>query len=131
LQFGTYTGAFDAETYTKTGQFDSTGFGVGNLTPASSDPFNVDAFGRVHSFMTTTNTINQTGTNDMAGTSACVAGTKAVTFFSVFANQPAIMVFDETTAGGVHLASKSLTGFTVTCTGVSDVFDWMVIGAPN
>jgi len=41
------------------------------------------------------------------------------------------VLFDETTKGGVSLTGKGTWGFIVSCTGASDVFDWVVIGNPN
>jgi len=71
--------------------------------------------------------------NTIAGISACVGSTKAITLPSnvTYASQPVILVFDETTAGGVSLSTKSKTGFTVSCSGATDAFDWMVIANPN
>src|SRR5208282_924539 len=67
-----------------------------------------------------------------AGTSACVTSTKAITFAApvAFTSTPVILVFDETTAGGAKLTAKSNTGFTVSCTGATDAFDWIVVGNP-
>ena len=59
------------------------------------------------------------------------AGTATVNFSTAYASQPVILLFDETTEGGVKLSSKSPSGFGVACTGGSDVFDWIAdtIGA--
>jgi hypothetical protein len=76
-------------------------------------------------------TLNQTAASRYAGTSACSGGLKEITFGTTYASQPVILVFDETTSGGASLRSKSTKGFTVTCSGQSDVFDWMAIGNPN
>ena len=65
------------------------------------------------------------------GVSACSGSTKAIAFPITYNSQPVIMIFDETTAGGAKLSTKSANGFTVTCTGASDAFDWMVIGNPD
>ena len=69
--------------------------------------------------------------NQYAGSTACVSSTKAISLPITYANQPAILVFDETTKGGANLTAKSTSGFTVSCSGASDVFDWMVVGNPN
>jgi hypothetical protein len=80
--------------------------------------------------------IQQNAQSQIAGTSACVTGTKIITFSggifqAAYNNTPVIIVFDETTHGGASLSAKSNTAFTVTCTGASDVFDWIVIGNLN
>ncbi len=75
--------------------------------------------------------LNQNAPDRLAGTSACSYGTKAISFSANYSSQPVILLFDETTAGGVKLSAKSTSGFTATCTEASDVFDWIVIGNPN
>jgi hypothetical protein len=74
--------------------------------------------------------LNQNAANHLAGTSACSFGTKAISFGATYSSPPVILLFDETTAGGVKLSAKSISGFTADCTGASDVFDWIVIGNP-
>ncbi len=68
---------------------------------------------------------------NFADVTACVANTKAVTFATAFNNPPVVLVFDETTPGGAKLSSKSGSGFTVSCAGTTDAFDWIAIGNPN
>jgi hypothetical protein len=75
--------------------------------------------------------VNQNGANRVAGTSACSSGTQTIDFPGPFASPPAVLLFDETTKGGVSLTGKGTWGFIVSCTGASDVFDWIVIGNPN
>ena len=71
-------------------------------------------------------------TNHFAGVSACSGGTKAITFNATFVTtSPVILVLDETTKGGANITAKFITGFTVSCTGATDVFDWFVVGNPN
>jgi hypothetical protein len=74
--------------------------------------------------------LNQNTADHLAGTSACSSGTKTISFGATYGSQPVILLFDETTAGGVKLSAKSTSGFTATCTEASDVFDWIVIGNP-
>ena len=78
-----------------------------------------------------TNTVNQVSANRHAGVSACVSSTKTITLPITYSSQPVILVFDETTAGGVKLTAKSTSGFTVSCAGSTDAFDWIVVGNPN
>jgi len=73
----------------------------------------------------------QVAAADFAGVSACSGNTKAISLPYTYANQPAIFVFDESTKGGANLSAKSTSGFTVSCTGAADVFDWFVVGNPN
>jgi len=75
--------------------------------------------------------LNQNGANQLAGTTACSSGEASVTFSSSFASQPVILLFNETTPGGVKLSARSVSGFSVACAGASDAFDWLVIGNPN
>jgi len=76
-------------------------------------------------------TMNQIAANQWAGVSACSGSTKAISLPVTYNSQPVIIVFDETTKGGTSLTTKSASGFTVSCTGASDVFDWMVVGNPK
>ena len=75
--------------------------------------------------------LNQNTAGRLAGTSNCSGGTASVSFGASYLSQPVILVFDETTEGGVKLLGKSPSGFTVACAGASDVFDWIVIGNPK
>jgi hypothetical protein len=77
--------------------------------------------------------LNQVVPSQFAGVSACSGGIKTINLALIptFTSQPAILVFDETTAGGAKLSAKSKSGFTVSCTGTTDRFDWMVVGNPN
>lgn len=77
------------------------------------------------------NALNQIGANRLAGTSACSSSTATISFGSTYVSQPVILLFDETTVGGVKLSAKSTSGFTAACAGASDVFDWIVVGNPN
>jgi hypothetical protein len=75
--------------------------------------------------------VNQTSANRVAGTSACSSGTQTINFPGPYGSLPAVLVFDETTKGGISLTEKGTTGFTVSCAGTSDVFDWIAIGNPD
>ena len=79
----------------------------------------------------TINTLNQDAAARFAGTSACVSSTKTFTFATAYLNTPSIIVSDETTAGGARVTLPSTAGFTVTCAGASDTFDYIVVGNPN
>jgi hypothetical protein len=94
-----------------------------HLSSASGD---VDATSRF-----ATSTLNQISASQFAGTSECSGGTKTINLPITYSRQPAILVFDETTAGGVKLTAKSTSDFTVSCTGAADSFDWMVVGNPK
>lgn len=78
-----------------------------------------------------TNIFNQTAANRLAGTSTCSSGTQTITFAGSRVTPPVVLVFDETTKGGVNLTMKANWGFTVSCAGESDVFDWIVVGNPD
>lgn len=78
-----------------------------------------------------TDIFNQNTANRLAGTSACSSGTQTITFAGARVSPPVVLVFDETTKGGASLTMKANWGFTVSCAGESDVFDWMIIGNPN
>ena len=75
--------------------------------------------------------MNQNSPNQVAGTSTCASGAQTIVFPGPFVSPPAVLVFDETTKGGVSLTGKGTWGFIVSCAGASDVFDWMVIGNPD
>jgi hypothetical protein len=75
---------------------------------------------------------NQASSNsDIAGTLSCSGGAKTVTFATAFTSTPVIVVSDETAAGGARVSAHSTSGFTVTCTGATDTFDYLVIGNPK
>jgi hypothetical protein len=73
----------------------------------------------------------QAAPGDLAGTLTCAASTATKTFTTAYTSTPTILVFDETTKGGVNLTAKSATAFTVSCTGATDALDYIVIGNPN
>jgi hypothetical protein len=75
--------------------------------------------------------IGQASASQSAGTSACSGSTRTISLPITYVSQPVILVFDETTKGGANLSAKSTSGFTVSCSGATDVFDWVVIGNPN
>jgi len=78
-----------------------------------------------------TSSLKQPSAARFAGTSACSHGTKTITLPITYGSQPSILVFDETTPGGTKLSAKSTSGFTVSCSGATDAFDWMVVGNPD
>ncbi len=73
----------------------------------------------------------QSAGNRFAGSAACSGSKKTISLPAKFATPPVILVFDETTKGGASLSAKSTSSFTVSCSGESDAFDWLVIGNPN
>jgi hypothetical protein len=75
--------------------------------------------------------VGQASANRFSGTSSCSGSTMTISLPITYASQPVILVFDETTKGGANLSARSTSGFTVSCAGATDVFDWMVIGNPN
>jgi len=101
--------------------------GAHGLTPTASY---IDRLGDFAPSSLYNDIFNQNGANRMAGTSACSGGTQTISFFAPRASPPAVLVFDETTKGGASLTMKSAWGFTVSCAGASDVFDWVIIGNP-
>jgi hypothetical protein len=74
---------------------------------------------------------NQGAANQIAGSSACSSGTQTIVFPGPYASPPVVLLFDETTKGGISMTGKGTWGFIVSCTGASDVFDWIVVGDPN
>lgn len=102
--------------------------GANGLTPTATY---IDRLGDVAPSSLYINHINQNTANQVAGTSACSSGTQTIVFPGQFASPPALVLFDETTKGGISLTGKGTWGFIVSCTGASDVFDWVVIGNPN
>lgn len=69
--------------------------------------------------------------NDKAGVVTCAGNTVTKTFANPYVSTPVIFVSDETTAGGARVSAKSASAFTVTCTGATDVVDYIVMGNPN
>ncbi len=104
-----------------------------------SSPFSGTWYGTIFEYAGTITTsgvaaiggLNQRGADNFAGVSTCSSHTKAISLPRKYASQPVILVFDETTNGGASLSAKSTSGFTVSCTGASDIFDWQVIGNPK
>lgn len=78
-----------------------------------------------------TKRLNQDTASQFAGTSSCVSGTQKITLPITYSSEPVILVFDETTKGGANLTAKSNRSFTVSCSGATDTFDWMVVGNPD
>jgi hypothetical protein len=111
---------------------------VSSLYCAASGPGNSPNFTWIQSDPTPTRIasltayrMNQPNRANFADVTACLANTKTISFPTSFVAPPAVMVFDETTPGGVKLSAKSPSGFTVTCVGPTDTFDWIAIGNPN
>jgi hypothetical protein len=102
--------------------------GASGLTPTATY---IDHLGDVAPSSLYINHINQNTANQVAGTSVCSSGTQTIAFPGPFASPPAVVLFDETTKGGISLTGKGTWGFIVSCTGASDVFDWIVIGNPD
>jgi hypothetical protein len=102
--------------------------GPNGLTPLATY---IDRLGDVVPSSLYVNRFNQNTANNVAGSSTCSSGTQTITFPGQFVAPPAVVLFDETTKGGVSLTGKGNWGFIVSCAGASDVFDWIVIGNPN
>jgi hypothetical protein len=75
--------------------------------------------------------VQNAANSDFAGVLTCAGGTVTKTFVTAYTTGYWIQVFDETTAGGVRLSSKTLSGFTVACTGATDVVDYTIGGNQN
>jgi hypothetical protein len=90
-----------------------------------------NASGALVANISNTGAWNQGSAGSMAGVSACIRGVKKIEFPTPYVNPPAILVFDETTAGGAKLNYRELGSFEVSCTGESDAFSWIAIGNPN
>ena len=102
--------------------------GAGGLTPTMTY---IDRLGDLAPSALYTNIFNQNTPNRVAGTSSCANGTSTISFNGPRVSVPVVLVFDETTKGGISLTQKGNWGFTVSCAGASDVFDWIVIGNPD
>jgi hypothetical protein len=102
--------------------------GANGLTPTMTY---IDRLGDFAPSALYTNIVNQNVPNRLAGTSACSSGTQTITFAGPYVSAPVVLLFDETTKGGINLTMKANWGFTASCTGAADVFDWIVIGNPN
>lgn len=81
--------------------------------------------------MIRTSFMGQLAPNQLAGISSCKDSAESIIFQHNYVTQPVILAFDETTKAGLNITSKSTKGFTVSCSGPSDVFDWLAIGNPN
>lgn len=68
---------------------------------------------------------------DFAGKLTCAANVATKTFGRAFTSTPNVIVFNETTKGGTNLTAISNTAFTVSCTGATDINDYIVVGNPN
>jgi hypothetical protein len=102
--------------------------GANGLTPTATY---IDRLGDFSPTVLWTDHFNQNTANRVAGTSSCSAGAQTITFPGPYANPPVVLLFDETTKGGVSLTGKGTWGFIVSCSGASDTFDWIVVGNPN
>jgi hypothetical protein len=90
-----------------------------------------NANGAVIANISNSGALNQGAPGSMAGVSACVGGVKKIAFRTPYASPPAILVFDETTAGGAKLNHRELGSFEVSCSGETDAFSWVAVGNPN
>jgi hypothetical protein len=102
--------------------------GANGLAPTATY---IDRFGDLAPSSLYLSHVNQNSANQVAGTSACSSGSQTIVFPGPFVSPPAVLLFDETTKGGISLTSKATWGFIVSCSGASDAFDWFVIGNPN
>ncbi len=102
--------------------------GASGFTPTQTY---IDRLGDVATNVLYASHFNQGAANQVAGTSACLSGAQTIAFPGPYASPPVVLLFDETTKGGINLTAKATWGFEVSCTGASDVFDWIVIGNPN
>jgi hypothetical protein len=100
-------------------------------TPLTPTLTNIDRFGNTSTVTLYSKTLNQLAASQYSGRASCASGSKAISLPVTYSSQPAILVFDETTKGGTNLSAASKGGFTVSCVGANDVFDWIVVGNPN
>jgi hypothetical protein len=68
---------------------------------------------------------------DIAGSTSCSGGTKTITYTNQYVNTPLIFTQDNTSFGGTEVTANAKTGFTVTCSGATDAFTYLVVGQPN
>jgi hypothetical protein len=68
---------------------------------------------------------------DSWGVATCATSTVSISFAIAYTSTPVIVVSDETTTGGARVSTKSNSGFTITCTGASDVVDYFTGGNPT
>jgi hypothetical protein len=74
-----------------------------------------------------------TGSNatDTWNTTTCAANTKTITFTTAFSNTNYVaLLTDQTTAGGARVSTKNTGSMVITCTGATDVVDYLVLGNP-
>jgi hypothetical protein len=123
-----FTGGFNAAS----GVFSGTVTVDGGLDAAGSI-FGAPEISTTNTGNVETAQLQQFVSGDYAGVSACVGGTKTITFGGTpaYVQTPVILVFDETTHGGASLTAKSNTSFTIACTGTTDTFDWMIVANPD
>lgn len=71
------------------------------------------------------------GNNDRVGTLTCALGTVTYTFtLAMTTTTYRVILTDQTTTGGALVSAKNLASFDVSCTGLTDSVDYMVIGNP-
>lgn len=75
--------------------------------------------------------VSQAAQADSWGVATCAASTVTITFTRAYTSTPAIVVSDETAAGGARVSAKSNSAFTITCSGATDVVDYFTGGNPN
>lgn len=107
------------------------------IYPSASQPWvstaGSSSFGRsgVAAPTATISRLDQFTPGQLAGVSSCDGSSKSIAFQIKYNFPPVILVFDETTKGGASITKKSEGGFSVSCSGASDTFDWQAIGNPN
>lgn len=71
------------------------------------------------------------GNNDRVGTLTCALGTVTYTFIIAMTTTTyRVILTDQTTTGGALVSAKNLASFNVSCTGLTDSVDYMVVGNP-
>ncbi len=68
---------------------------------------------------------------DTWGTATCALGTATINFSTAFTTATyQVLLTDQTTAGGARVSAKNVGSFTITCTGLVDSVDYLVLGNP-
>ena len=76
--------------------------------------------------------VNQSAANsDQAGVLTCAASSATKTFATAYTSTPVVLLTDDTTKGGANITAKSARAFTISCTGATDVVEYMVVGNPQ
>lgn len=98
--------------------------GTSTATPLSFSTFNTNS---ANNMVAVSNPPPQ---SDRSGTVTCATNTVQYVYKTPYINVPTVVISDDTTKGGANISAKDRFSFTVSCTGATDVVEYVVVPNP-